>query len=196
VKVRAEDRPVLSSDPSDSSVASSSAPQFEPKTDSAGTRALSELPTEIYVPLVHFAKEEVLVGSAAGYVQSEVDAESPRDEVVDGSESPKNENNANNAASLSSSASSATLSRSLPASSLLDIDVWVSGGRWEIDGQKVRWWYPVPSEGMPDQTYTILIKRTRGPIKLLSDNTSSTCSGFLGFCETLCPMDSGGCCVM
>ncbi|KIO29472.1 hypothetical protein M407DRAFT_227596 [Tulasnella calospora MUT 4182] len=40
---------------------------------------------------------------------------------------------------------------------VLDIDVEVSGGSWELRGQTLLWYYPVPNEGT--KTYTIKIKK-------------------------------------
>ena len=45
----------------------------------------------------------------------------------------------------------------------LSINVKASEGRWSVDGQVLRWWYPVPTEG--EQTYTITISRAGGAIK-------------------------------
>lgn len=44
---------------------------------------------------------------------------------------------------------------------VLDIEVEVSDGSWELKGQKLLWYYPVPKEGT--RTYTIKVKK-RNPL--------------------------------
>ncbi|KAF8218331.1 hypothetical protein K438DRAFT_1747512 [Mycena galopus ATCC 62051] len=39
------------------------------------------------------------------------------------------------------------------------VDVQVSGGRWRVEGQVLRWWYDVPAAGEPEREYTIEIRR-------------------------------------
>lgn len=40
---------------------------------------------------------------------------------------------------------------------VLDIEVEVTGGSWEVEGQTLLWYYPVPKEGT--QTYSIKVKK-------------------------------------
>ena len=54
-------------------------------------------------------------------------------------------------------------------SAILDILVHVSEGRWEVEGQTVKWWYPVPKEGEGEKTYTIEIQRKGGVIKSMAE---------------------------
>ena len=42
--------------------------------------------------------------------------------------------------------------------------VFVSAGRWELDGTTLRWWCPVPRLGEPDCEYSIVVARRGGRI--------------------------------
>lgn len=53
----------------------------------------------------------------------------------------------------------------LVESEMLALDVEVSEGRWALDGQVLRWWYDVPSEGEPDKELVMKVTRRGGPIK-------------------------------
>ena len=181
VQVRAEDKPVITA------LDASSLRSDVIGKDSSTCEALSELPTEIFIPLVHYVRQDIVARSVAGYIQSEREAEPPSPEDIAGSSSQTDPS----PGSLSSSASSATL----PISSLVDIDVNISSGKWSIDGQYLRWWYPVPSEGAPDMEHTISVKRIGGPIRTAQDLTiESGSSSVWDICEKVCPKDV--CCIM
>ncbi|KAI0738047.1 glycoside hydrolase [Daedaleopsis nitida] len=134
----------------------------------------AELPTEIYVPLVHYASDELLSDT-----QQE---ESP----MFGSVTPSN----------LSSKSSDDFSRSpyphpadplrlaAAGSPLLSLNVDVSEGRWSVSGQTLKWWYPVPSSG-PPREYTIVIKRAGGTIKV-AEESSRSCRSLLSWCLDGC----------
>ncbi|EJD06242.1 glycoside hydrolase [Fomitiporia mediterranea MF3/22] len=188
VKVRPEDRPVVNSEPSSSGSSSSG-------EDELDKERFSELPTEIFVPLVHYARQDIVSRSLIASLQNEnstdQDSESPSDGIEDlGSMTP---------ASLMSS-------QTLPMSSLLDVDVRVSSGKWRVEGQYLRWWYSIPQEGEPDLEHTIQITRSGGPIRTKAELPStSQCnsgsggsgSGLWNFCERLCERDGDGkCCIM
>ncbi|KAF5343567.1 hypothetical protein D9758_012971 [Tetrapyrgos nigripes] len=70
---------------------------------------------------------------------------------------------------------------------LVDVDVEVSDGRWEVQGQTLKWWYDVPHPGEGDRQYTIEIRRIGGPIKMKEVEEES-------WVEKLCPPD--GCNIM
>jgi hypothetical protein len=55
----------------------------------------------------------------------------------------------------------------------LSLDVRVSAGRWEVSGQLLRWWYPIPSGKDVDVSYNITIKRIGGAIKTGSEDPSA-----------------------
>ncbi|KAJ9125366.1 hypothetical protein QFC22_000326 [Naganishia vaughanmartiniae] len=102
--------------------------------------------TEIYLPFVHYAAAISLDGVEAS--KSKVAKASVDSAIHD----MKN-------LSVSSSESSATKSSS---GLVLDLEVSASKGRWETQGQYLRWFYPVPAKG--EATYTIEISRKGGVI--------------------------------
>ncbi|KAK7438478.1 hypothetical protein VKT23_018093 [Stygiomarasmius scandens] len=74
---------------------------------------------------------------------------------------------------------------------LVDVEVQVSGGRWEIHGQMLKWWYDVPEAGEGEREYTIEIRRVGGVIKMKELEEQQTCQQWM---EKLCP--DGPCIVM
>ncbi|KAF5386870.1 hypothetical protein D9615_002083 [Tricholomella constricta] len=73
----------------------------------------------------------------------------------------------------------------------VDVAVKVSAGRWEVEGQMLRWWYDVPEEGEPPREYTIEIKRRVGVIKVSGKEHKEERS----LCEKFCD-EHAGCRVM
>lgn len=175
VRVRAEDAPVLREDREDLDM-------DEEK----------RLPTEIFLPLVHFAHPRLLNSksfSTSKPVKQYSDTISPSASTSSRSSTPTPPD-------LSASVSSGpTLSGSSlhpnappgidqpkqkhtsPESSptllyttegqedLLDIEVTASAGHWAVkNGQTLKWWYDVPAQGESDREYTILVKRKGGTI--------------------------------
>jgi len=140
-----------------------------------------ELATEIYVPLVHYAHNKFVPKS-----QDQNDEDDKRSvEVMTHSPGGSRNESTINLSTMLPHGSSANL---IP-SCVLDISVQVSRGRWEVDGQTVKWWYPVPKEGEPNEEYTIEIRRNGGVIKSAADHKA--CGGWF---EALCPNE--GCCIM
>lgn len=66
---------------------------------------------------------------------------------------------------------------------LVDLDVKVSAGRWEVEGQTLKWWYDVPGEGEEPREYTIEVRRRTGVIKSLARRKSWW---WESWCETIC----------
>lgn len=126
------------------------------------------LATEIFVPLVHYASQ----GLVARFLQQEGNGEEYESQFSDAIGNP---------APISASTSSVS---TLVAQSSVDVDVQVSNGRWDVEGQTLKWWYDVPVES--EVEYTISITRPNGPIK--ADVPPGSC------CEQFCPTDMG-CCV-
>lgn len=131
VRVSPEDRPVAVSD-SDA--------------DEHGKSREASLPTEIFLPLVHFASKNIVERAwTTGEQVTEPDYDSS------GSGSP-----------IDGSTMSAS---TLVTQSTLDVYVEASAGRTELAGHVLKWWYDVPMDGEKPVEYTISIKRTEGPIK-------------------------------
>jgi len=97
-------------------------------------------------------------------------------------------------------------------SDLVDIQVEVSGGKWSVRGQTLKWWYEVPpgspsksqlgggDEEEPVKKYTIEIKRRGGPIHIDSNERGGEGPRGRGIrgrtsCEECCKED-GACLVM
>ncbi|KAH9857465.1 glycoside hydrolase [Lenzites betulinus] len=135
----------------------------------------AELPTEIYVPLVHFASDKQI--SDPQREQSPVSS---------------------TRVALSKSLSTLAGSNSAPVPDplglcstepdLLALYVDVSAGRWTVEGQTLKWWYPVPSSGNPRE-YTITIRRAGGAVKAAEERAFANTSLLSELASCL-----GGCC--
>ncbi|KAJ6591361.1 glycoside hydrolase family 5 protein [Mycena sp. CBHHK59/15] len=143
--------------------------------------------TEIFVPLVHYADEQLLVGGPHQQRESHESVSSleeltPHTRSGSGKASvfPPSTNAStinletvpelhDMTVSTSSSTSTEVASPDLrilaeKGKDLVNLDVSVSTGRWAVDGQVLRWWYDVPDVGEPDREYTIEIRRRGGVI--------------------------------
>ncbi|EPQ50144.1 glycoside hydrolase [Gloeophyllum trabeum ATCC 11539] len=155
----------------------------------------SALPTEIYVPLVHFADDKLL-GQSEGKETSLGDSPEPASEHGLAS---RNASTINLSPIVSPPTLASSTSTLLPqASSDLALSVSVSSGRYEVHGQTLKWWYVVPAEGEEEQEYTITIKRPGGPIKVKYDEAiqSAGAGMWSWLAGSLCPTPSGGCTIM
>lgn len=144
--------------------------------------------TEIYVPLVHYASDKLV----ARFVEQTCD--SPSTPIGDGALSKEPSPFASRDVSTVDllnvgSSTSASDNLTSPAAISLALDVEVSAGRWEVEGQTLRWWYLAPGEGEPEREYTITIRRSGGAIKTLEEAQS-----FRSFWDCGSLLDS--CCVM
>lgn len=146
-------------------------------------------PTEIYLPLVHYAHPS-LVATAHGQSLSALEELGPdcEENVSQVFPPPPDQN------------SSSTTLVAVPHSPTdgpcsLSIDVEVSEGKWEIHGQTLKWWYPVPQSGEGPKEYTIKVKRTGGSIKTLEEQDREARSDTVGgWCEEFC--SGSGCTIM
>ncbi|THH26751.1 hypothetical protein EUX98_g7434 [Antrodiella citrinella] len=193
VRVRPEDAPVsgilpppISRTSSESSTLVEDAPE---KTD--------EPATEIFLPVVHYASNKQVARC--------------RGEQTDADEASVSEYEDSSAPSTNRSTPYGTVRGSVPpaiASTLdcstlqaawytsgaggptfttpLSLDVEVSAGRWTVEGQTLRWWYPVPSKGEPEQEYTITVRRAGGAIKEAAETSvwSNFCGTLSRFCSS------------
>ena len=115
----------------------------------------AELPTEIYIPMVHYASDKVL----SDVQQTVLSVSSPTTPSIAGSSFSRSKSSDD----LSNDAPVDPLRLSTYGSDLLSLSVDVSGGRWAVSGQTLKWWYPVPATGTRE--YTITVKRAGGVIK-------------------------------
>lgn len=137
-----------------------------------------EVPTEIFVPFIHYANPRFLP-SGDGADSKELNLIDSRlyspDWEGSGSTSANSSPTLTSAIPASSSnrpgqSSSSKIGSSLLAGSdWLSLDVRISSsagnaGRWEVDGQILKWWYAAPSTPDADYTYTIEIRRSGGGI--------------------------------
>ncbi|KAI0277438.1 glycoside hydrolase superfamily [Russula aff. rugulosa BPL654] len=126
----------------------------------ATTRPTGTPSTEIFLPIVHFAAD-LTVGSLLDKTRCRPDSSVPDVDMDD----------------------ELALQNSLAAA------VFVSAGRWELDGTTLRWWYPVPGPGEPDREYSIVVARRGGRIVTKEDLEHQS------FWERLCRRASD-CCIM
>lgn len=172
VRVRAEDAPITIS------VATS-----RPGTPSSHSTAYNPKPeppaTEIFLPIVHFAAD-LTVGSLLDKTRCRPDSVPD----VDIDDEPVR--------SRSSETLRAVADTPYPPQALrnsLAAAVFVSAGRWELDGTRLRWWYPVPGPGEPDREYSLVVARRGGRIVTKEDLEHQS------FWERLCRR-AGDCCIM
>ncbi|KAI0081483.1 glycoside hydrolase [Panus rudis PR-1116 ss-1] len=157
-----------------------------PKSSSASIASVTEttneegIATEIFIPLVHYAADSV-VARALGQEHTRVDSRDEPDDTPQSAESTPHMSKSRSSSTLHAPSFNKTWysssSPSTPVSAPLSISVNVSEGDWSIDGQILKWWYPVSSDG--EKEYTITVKRNGGAIKAL-DATSP--GGFWSQC--------------
>lgn len=110
---------------------------------SAEDQAGESVMTEIYLPFAHYAESISLAGA-------EVSKSKLAKATV--------ENSIHDLKKLDLSSKEAVASSSLK----LDLEVTASKGKWDTQGQLLRWYYPTPKTG--ESTYTIEIRRKGGVI--------------------------------
>ncbi|KDQ59827.1 glycoside hydrolase family 5 protein [Jaapia argillacea MUCL 33604] len=165
-----------------------------------------ELATEIYVPLVHFGSRKLVAkfcegeGGEGDAGEGEVRlTDSPISSLASSTSLPSPSTSPSLLPPSSRNqtypaASSATLVPTSPPGALVTLDVQASVGRWEVEGQKLKWWYPVPAPGEPEREYSIVVKREGGPMKLKSEVGGGRGGGWMDVCKEVCAGD--GCVVM
>ena len=146
-------------------------------------------PTEIYLPLVHYAHSSLVTPtqgqSLAALEELGPDGEANISRIFPPPPTPNG--------------SSTTLVAVPPSPTdgpcPLSIDVEVSDGKWEVCGQTLKWWYPVPQAGQGSKEYTIKVKRTGGMIKTLEEKERRARLATVGrWCEEFC--SGSGCTIM
>ena len=145
-------------------------------------------PTEIYLPLVHYAHPS-LVSTTYGQSLSALEDLGPNEEenISQIFPPPPDQN------------SSSTTLVAVPHSPTdgpcpLSIDVEVSNGKWELHGQTLKWWYPVPRSGEGPMEHTIKVRRAGGSIKTLEEqDREARLATIGGWCEEVC---SGSSCTI
>jgi hypothetical protein len=151
VRVRPEDapRPEALIAPVSSSSSGVTSPTLVADKDSS-------LATEIYVPLVHYASDKILSRFNAEQSDETSSEDSRATTPIDapGSHKPF-------ISDLSVSWKSAIADTDIP----LALTVSASAGHWSVEGQLLKWWYPVPTAEEGERTYTISISRSGGAIK-------------------------------
>ena len=175
-------------DPPSSSSSSAFSSSSSSLSEDMGDPTYPKKPTEIYLPLVHYAHPS-LVASTYGQSLSALEDLGPNEEEsVSRIFPPPPDQN-----------SSSTTLVAVPHSPTdgpcpLSIDVEVSDGRWEIHGQILKWWYPVPQLGEEPKEHTIKVKRTGGSIKTLEEQDQEARLATVGgWCEEFC---SGSSCTI
>lgn len=132
------------------------------------------VPTEIFIPLLHFAKNDVVRkafgiptstasnsanGPQTGPLNSEPTAQQSSVPLLDDNSmvslSVDPSKLSLNALEMSSEIGASTsrlgganasrVETEFSMETALDLEVSVNGGRWELEGQVLKWWYPVPA---------------------------------------------------
>ncbi|KAI0344960.1 glycoside hydrolase family 5 protein [Trametopsis cervina] len=143
----------------------------EPRSSSSSGTTLDTdrdepLATEIFVPLVHYASAETI---------SRLDREQTIDDDGSSTSSPiEGPPMLRRQPSLDLSASWRSASTMASSGSPLALSVSVSEGRWAVEGQLLKWWYPVPASGEGEKTYTITITREGGAIKTAEERSKAS----------------------
>ncbi|KAJ7220414.1 glycoside hydrolase family 5 protein [Mycena rebaudengoi] len=141
----------------------------------------AEPASEIFVPLVHYANPQILLGgrrsnestssleelqhTRSGSAKASVLVPSSNTSTINLESVPVLHDMTASTSSTSTDVACPDL-RVLAekGKDLVDLDVSVSTGRWAVEGQVLRWWYDVPRTGEPDREYTIEIRRRGGVI--------------------------------
>ncbi|KAF8959759.1 glycoside hydrolase family 5 protein [Flammula alnicola] len=70
---------------------------------------------------------------------------------------------------------------------LIDVEVKVSAGRFDVRGQTLFWWYDVPAEGEPPKEYVLEVKRRGGVLKPPAKGRRADTTAGNTWYEQLCP---------
>ncbi|CAL1703180.1 unnamed protein product [Somion occarium] len=148
---------------------------------SSDTEDDEELATEIYIPLVHYANDEVIARLSS---QDQADDDKPKSSAASQISSSDTIHEITSELNFPPSHDPwyLTLSPKVSISAPLSLSVSASQGRWAVDGQILKWWYPVPSEG--EREYTIIVKRDGGAIKTVQEESPSV---WAQLWATFCP---------
>ncbi|KAH8100367.1 glycoside hydrolase [Cristinia sonorae] len=160
--------------------------------DSEAAEKAQDLATEIFIPLVHYASDRE-VARSNGQQQEDSDSASIASGSSAASSSDPTPYGTVRATQAIAIASSLTLKAAWYSASgntlntPLSLDVDVSVGQWTLEGQTLRWWYPVPAVGEPPREYTIIVRRAGGAIKSSSQAEgggfwSDVCGTLSRFC--------------
>lgn len=134
-------------------------------------------PTEIYLPWIHYAsKTGFTKASTKTLSTTTTTAGSTPSEASDTTAVDVKAEATHHEAAIDGSGATARL----PPFEI-DVVVEISHGRFEIDGQTLRWWYPSPaarswasSGGDGKRTYSLVVKRRGGPLKEVSSASSTS----------------------
>jgi len=173
IRVRAEDAPLTFS--------SATIRPGTPSSHSTVDDPKAEPPaTEIFLPIVHFAADRTVGALLDRSRYKQV----PPTPDIDIDEEPVRSRSSETLQGISQSP--------YPPRALqngLAVAVFASAGRWELDGTRLLWWYPVPRPGEPDYEHSIVIARRGGRIVTAEDCKHQS------FWERLCSRTSD-CCIM
>ena len=136
-----------------------------------GATDKAEPATEIYIPLIHYAMDKWLPAEQRSQTTPKSDFSDPK-ELADATPSET-------ASTVTSSSDNLRVARAIVEKDLVDIDVTVSAGRWNVEGQILKWWYPVPEKGEVGLEHIIEVRRQGGVIRVNGAEPS--------WLEILCP---------
>lgn len=135
--------------------------------------------TEVYIPLIHYATDCLLPAELSSRKRTKSESIEPK-QLLD--ITPPESNVTSETASVMTSFDENlhTGPKITLAKELVDVDVTVSSGHWEVEGQLLKWWYEVPAEGEAEREYVIEVRRQGGAL-----NVSGCRPSWL---EELCPL--------
>ncbi|OSD02140.1 glycoside hydrolase family 5 protein [Trametes coccinea BRFM310] len=149
----------------------------------------AELPTELYVPLVHYASDKYLSDPQREQSVLDGDPGIVTPSIADGSLRKKSTDSSFSGVTRAfATTTEDPLDLWSKDSDVLSLDVKVSAGRWTVEGQTLKWWYPVPSSG-PAREYTIVVRRKGGAIKVsgaVTGTSTSLCDRLLSYFGACC----------
>lgn len=131
----------------------------------------SELATEIFIPLIHYATypsrisqlcRNEFLDEECEVAEDAYDARGTEEIEVGGRGTPIMGGRSLGPRGISSSPLSLPNEKEEEDPSSLSLKVKVSAGRWETEGQYLKWYYPRPTSGFV--IYKIEISRMNGPI--------------------------------
>ncbi|KAH9465514.1 hypothetical protein Pst134EA_013397 [Puccinia striiformis f. sp. tritici] len=153
--------------------------EVDTEKDSGSEWGNEELPTEIYVPAVHFGSSNTDSAGLQRRNNSENDTNPEHWPAGSSSDAslPLPGGGGQDRTSLNDTGTTQAVHFDPKRfKDTLQLEVDVSAGRWETEGQILRWYYPrKPINGQQKATYTLKVRRKFGPI-LWAGGQSGICS--------------------